>query len=125
MTENEIAKIIVNKAFYIHNELGPGLLESVYEEILYFELTQEGLFVEKQKPIPVIWKEIKMDVGFRADLIVERKVLVELKSVEAITPLFPKITLNYLKLTNIKLGLLMNFNVPLIKDGIQRIVNNL
>jgi len=125
MTENEIAKIIVNKAFYIHSELGPGLLESVYEEILNYELAQAGLFVERQKPIPVIWKEIKMDVGFRADLIVEKKVLVELKSVEAITPLFPKITLNYLKLTQIKLGLLINFNVPLIKDGIQRIVNNL
>ena len=125
MTENEIAKIIVDRAFHIHTELGPGLLESVYEEILYYELSQNGLFVEKQKPIPVIWKEVKMDVGFRADLIVERKVLVELKSVEAITPLFPKITLNYLKLTKIKLGLLINFNVPLIKDGIQRIVNNL
>ena len=125
MTENEIATIVVSKAFYIHNELGPGLLESVYEEILNYELTQNGLFVERQKPIPVIWKEVKMDVGFRADLIVERKVLVELKSVEAITPLFPKITLNYLKLTGIKLGLLINFNVPLIKGGIQRIVNNL
>ena len=125
MIENEIATIVVSKAFYIHNELGPGLLESVYEEILNYELTQNGLFVERQKPISVIWKEVKMDVGFRADLIVERKVLVELKSVEAITPLFPKITLNYLKLTGIKLGLLINFNVPLIKGGIQRIVNNL
>jgi GxxExxY protein len=125
MTENEIAKIIVDRVFHIHTELGPGLLESVYEEILYYELSQNGFFVEKQKPIPVIWKEVKMDVGFRADLIVERKVLVELKSVEAITPLFPKITLNYLKMTKIKLGLLINFNVPLIKDGIQRIVNNL
>jgi len=125
MTENEIATIIVNKAFQIHFELGPGLLESVYEEILNYELTQDGYFVKRQKPIPVIWKEVKMDVGFRADLIVERKVLVELKSVEAITPLFPKITLNHLKLTKIKLGLLINFNVPLIKDGIQRIVNNL
>lgn len=125
MTENEIATIIVNKAFHIHNELGPGLLESVYEEILYYELIQAGLSVEKQKPIPVIWKEIKMDVGFRADLIIEKKVLAELKSVEAITPVFPKITLNYLKLTKLKLGLLINFNVPLIKDGIQRIVNNL
>jgi GxxExxY protein len=125
MTENEIAQIIVDRVFHIHTELGPGLLESVYEEILYYELSQNGFFVEKQKPIPVIWKEVKMDVGFRADLIVERKVLVELKSVEAITPLFPKITLNYLKMTKIKLGLLINFNVPLIKDGIQRIVNNL
>ena len=125
MTENEIARIVVNKAFHIHNELGPGLLESVYEEILNYELVQDGLFVERQKPIPVFWKEVKMDVGFRADLIVERKVLLELKSVESITPLFPEITINYLKLTKIKLGLLINFNVPFIKDGIQRIVNNL
>ena len=125
MTENEIAKVVVDVAFRIHTALGPGLLESVYEEILNYELIQDGLFVERQKPIPVFWKEVKMDVGFRADLIVERKVLLELKSVESITPLFPKITINYLKLTTIKLGLLINFNVPFIKDGIQRIVNNL
>lgn len=125
MHENELAQIIVNKVFHIHQAIGPGLLESVYEEILYYELIQEDLFVERQKGIPVFWKEVKMDVGFRADLIVERKVLIEIKSVEAITPLFQKITLNYLNLTHLKLGLLINFNVPLIKNGIQRIANNL
>lgn len=125
MHENELAQIIVNKVFHIHQAIGPGLLESVYEEILYYELIQDSLFVERQKGIPVFWKEVKMDVGFRADLIVERKVLIEIKSVEAITPLFQKITLNYIKLTNLKLGLLINFNVPLIKDGIQRIANRL
>ena len=125
MTENEIARIIVNTSYHIHVKLGPGLLESVYEEILYFELVEQGLKVERQKPIPVFWKDIKMKVGFRADLIVEEKVIIELKSVEYITPVYPKILLNYLKLTKLKLGLLINFNEKYIKDGITRIVNNL
>ena len=125
MTENEIAKIIVNTSYHIHVKLGPGLLESVYEEILYFELVEQGLKVERQKPIPVFWKDIKMKVGFRADLIVEEKVIIELKSVEYIAPVYPKILLNYLKLTKLKLGLLINFNEKYIKDGITRIVNNL
>ncbi|MBD1394668.1 GxxExxY protein [Mucilaginibacter glaciei] len=125
MDENEIAKIIVNAAFEIHSSLGPGLLESVYEEILYFELLSKGLFVEKQKGIPVSWKEIKMDIGFRADLIVEKRVIVELKSVIAILPVHSKQVLTYLKLSRCKLGLLIDFNEPLIKTGITRIVNNL
>jgi len=125
MTENQIAKIIVNTSYDIHVKLGPGLLESVYEEILYFELGEQGLKVERQKPIPVFWKGIKMKVGFRADLVVENKVIVELKSVEYIAPVHPKILLNYLKITKLKLGLLINFNEKLIKDGITRIVNNL
>jgi len=125
MTENELSKIIVNAAYQIHYELGPGLLESVYEEIMFYELCEQGLKVERQKGIPVIWNDLKMNVGFRADLIVENKVIIELKSVEAIAPVHPKQLLTYLKLTNLKLGLLINFNEPLIKKGITRIVNNL
>lgn len=125
MTENELARVIVNTCYNIHVELGPGLLESVYEEILYFELTSQGYKVERQKPIPVFWKEIKMDIGFRADLIVENKVVVELKSVELIAPVHPKKLLTYLRLTELKLGLLINFNEALIKNGITRVVNGL
>lgn len=125
MTENELSKIIVNACYNIHFELGPGLLESVYEEILFYELSKLGLKVERQKPIPVIWRDVKMEIGFRADLIVENKVVIELKSVEAIAPVHPKQVLTYLKITDLKLGLLINFNEKLIKDGITRIVNNL
>ncbi len=125
MTENEISKIVVDACYNIHYELGPGLLESVYEEVLYYELTHLGLKVERQKPIPVKWKDIKMEIGFRADLIIENKVVIELKSVESISPVHPKQVLTYLKITGLKLGLLINFNEKLIKDGITRIVNNL
>ena len=125
MTENEIATIIVNRAYNIHVQLGPGLLESVYEEILCYELRQEGLFVERQKAIPLLWKGLKMNIGYRADLIVERKVIAEIKSVEAISPVHPKQLLTYLKIADKRLGLLINFNERLIKNGITRIVNNL
>jgi len=125
MTENELSKIIVNSCFQIHSELGPGLFESVYEECLYYELIQEGLFVERQKELPVVYKGIEMEVGFRTDLIVEKKVIIEIKSVELIAPVHQKQVLTYLRLTGLKLGLLVNFNEALIKDGIQRIVNNL
>ena len=123
--ENEISKTIVNTAYQIHYKLGPGLLESVYEEIMFFELSKQGLSVERQQGIPVIWNELKMQIGFRADLIVDRKVIIELKSVDAIAPVHPKQLLTYLKLSGLKLGLLINFNEPLIKNGITRIVNNL
>jgi GxxExxY protein len=125
MNENDLAKIIVNTCYCIHIDLGPGLLESVYEEILYCELTSQGLKVDRQKAIPVFWKGMKMDIGFRADLIVENKVIIELKSVEMIAPVHPKQLLTYLRLANLKLGLLVNFNDALIKDGITRIVNRL
>lgn len=125
MHENDIAKIIVNTAYDIHVKLGPGLLESVYEEILFYELRKRKLKVERQKAIPVIWEERKMEIGFRADLIIESKVIVELKSVDRIAPVHPKQLLTYLKITNLKLGLLINFNEKLVKDGITRIVNNL
>ena len=125
MTENELAKIIVNIAFQIHTKIGPGLLESVYEEIMVHELVKLNLQTERQKPIPVYWNHLKMDVGFRADIIVENKVIVELKSIEIINPVHPKTLLTYLRMTNLKLGLLINFNEELIKNGITRIVNNL
>lgn len=125
MTENELSKIIVNVAYQIHYKLGHGLLESVYEEIMYFELSKIVMTVERQKGIPVIWGELKMELGFRADLIIENKVIIELKSVEMIAPVHPKQFLTYLKLTGLKLGLLINFNESLIINGITRIVNNL
>ena len=125
MTENELSKIIVDTCYKIHTKLGPGLFESVYEEILYHELNKAGLEVKRQSPISVLWDSLRMDHGFRADLIVENKVIIEIKSIEAIAPVHQKQLLTYLKLTGLKLGLLINFNVALIKNGIQRIVNNL
>jgi len=125
MTENELSKIIVDTCYHIHIGLGPGLLESVYEDVLYYELVQKGLIVSRQQKIPLVWKGIKMRQGFRADLIVENKVLIEIKSVEFIAPVHPKQVMTYLKLTELKLGLLVNFNQALIKNGITRIVNNL
>ena len=125
MNENELSKIIVNASYKIHTKLGPGLLESVYEAILYFELTKLGLIVERQKPIPVVWEEIHLDIGFRLDLIVENKVIIEIKSVQQISNVHLKQLLTYLKITDLKLGLLVNFNEALIKDGIKRVVNNL
>ena len=109
----------------IHSKLGPGLFESVYEEILYYELKQANLQTHRQKEIPVIWKEIKMEQGFRADLVVEDKIIIEIKSVENLAPVHYKQLQTYLKLTKIKLGLLVNFNEALIKNGIKRIVNGL
>lgn len=124
MNENEISRIIVDCCFKIHTILGPGLLESVYEEVLSHELIKRGLIVERQKGIPVIYENLKMELGFRADLFVENKVIIELKSIDAIAPVHSKQLLTYLKLTGLKLGLLVNFNEALIKDGIKRIVNN-
>ena len=125
MTENEISKIVVDIAYKVHTKIGPGLLESVYEEIMFCEIKNYGLKVERQKAIPFFWKEKQLEIGFRADLIVENKVIIELKSVEEIAPVHYKQLLTYLKLTDLKLGLLINFNEYLIKDGIKRIVNNL
>lgn len=125
MTENEIAKVIVNVAFMIHTTLGPGLLESVYETVMAHELVKRGLHVERQVIIPIVYDGIMMAEAFRADLIVNGLVIVELKSVEAIAPVHPKQLLTYLRLSNKKLGLLINFGAPLIKNGITRIVNGL
>ena len=125
LNENEIATIIVNLCLQIHRELGPGLLESVYEGVLCYELQAQGISFERQKTVPVVWKGVKLDYGFRLDVLVENKVLVEIKSVEAMNPVYAKIVLTYLKLTGKKLGLLVNFNELLIKNGIRRLVNGL
>ena len=125
LTENEISKIILDIAFDIHINLGPGLFESVYEEILFYELTNYGLKIKRQKAIPVFFFFLIMDVGFKADLIVENKVIIEIKSIEALAPIHYKQLTTYLKITNLKLGLLINFNEYLLKDGIKRIANKL
>lgn len=125
MTENEVATEIVDVAFKIHTAYGPGLLESVYETIMAYELGKRGLQVRRQQPIPVIHETVRMEVGFRADLIVENKVVVEVKSIETIAPVHKKQLLTYLRLTDKRLGLLINFNVDLIKNGIARVVNRL
>ena len=125
MTENELSRIIVDSAFKIHTTLGPGLLESVYEAILAHELKTRGCGVVSQQAIPVVYEEVKLDLGFRADLIVDHKVVVEVKSVESIAPVHAKQLRTYLRLTDMRLGILINFNVDLIKNGITRVVNNL
>lgn len=125
MTENELAKIVVDVAFQIHTGLGPGLLESVYQAIMLHELRKRGLFVEDEMPVPVIWEGVNLEVGFRADLIVERKLIVELKSIVQVAPVHKKQLLTHLRLTNCRLGLLINFGAALIKDGISRVVNEL
>ena len=123
METNEITGVIVDTAINIHKKLGPGLLESVYQVILEYELTKRGLHVEREKPMPVIWDNIRMDLGFRADLVVEGKVLVELKSVEETAPVHAKQVLTYLKISGLRVGLLINFGAALLKDGIQRIIS--
>ena len=125
MYENEISERIIGCAIEVHKILGPGLLESAYEECLFYEIFQTGLRVEKQKPLPLIYKEIKLEVGYRIDLIVGNKVFVEIKSVEALNDIHTAQVLTYLKLSSCKLCLLMNFNVLRVKDGIKRLVNNL
>ena len=125
MSENELSKIIVDCCFRIHKKLGPGLLESVYEEVLAYELRKQNISFKRQQGIPVIYDELTMDIGFRADIIVEDKVIIEIKSVELIAPVNQKQVITYLRLTDLKLGLLVNFNNSLIKKGMQRIVNNL
>ncbi len=125
MTENEISRIIFDCALKVHKALGPGLLESAYEECLYYELKQEGIHVVKQKPLPLIYNDIKLEIGYRVDLIVENKVIIEIKAVETINDVHLAQVLTYLKLSDCKLGMLINFNVTLIKNGIKRVVNNL
>ena len=125
MTENAIAKEIVDAAFRIHTTLGPGLLESVYDAVLAYELDRRSLRTVRQQPIPVVYENVRIDTGFRADLIVEDKVIVEVKSVELLAPVHRKQLLTYLRLADKRLGLLINFQVALIKDGIARIVNGL
>jgi GxxExxY protein len=125
MTENEISEKIIGCAIEVHKSLGPGLLESAYLDCLAYELELNGLFVERQRPLPLIYKEVKLDAGYRVDLIVERKVIIELKSVEAINEIHVAQVLTYLKLSDCKLGLLINFNVLKLVHGIKRLVNKL
>ena len=125
MTENEVAKQIVDAAYRVHTSLGPGLLESVYEVVLAYELEKRGLHTVRQQAVPIVYQGIQIEMGFRADLIIEDQVMVEIKSVEAIAPVHKKQLLTHLRLADKRLGLLINFNVALIKDGITRIVNGL
>lgn len=125
MTENEIATIIINAAFSLHKKTGPGLLESAYEQSLAHDLLELGIDVKQQLALPFIYKNVKLDIGYRIDLMVDLKVLVEIKSVEVLAPVHFAQTLTYLKLSGLRLGLLINFNTPLLKQGIHRIVNNL
>ncbi len=124
MKENDITGELIDVFIKVHSKLGPGLLESVYEEVICYELNNRNLKYARQKGIEVMYDDVKMDIGFRADLIVENKVIVEIKSVELLAPVHHKQLLTYLKLTGNKVGLLVNFNVNLVKDGIVRIVNN-
>lgn len=125
MSENEISKLVVDLFFKIHKQYGPGLFEIVYEEIFCYEWNKNGIPYIRQKAIPLVHEEIKMEAGFRADIIIDNKVIIELKSIDALAPVHYKQLLTYLKLTDLRLGLLVNFNVAFIKDGIHRIANSL
>jgi GxxExxY protein len=125
MNENELSSVIIGEGIKVHQQLGPGLLESVYEECLAYRLIKVGLAIEKQKPIPLIFEEVKLECGFRCDILVEGKLIIEVKAVEGLNDIHLAQVLTYLKLTNTKLGLLMNFNVVRLKEGIKRVVNNL
>ena len=125
MTENELSNRIIGLAIGVHQSLGPGLLESAYKECLYYRLQKAGFFVEKEKPMPLIYQEVKLECGYRIDLLVEQKVVIEIKSVEAFNDVHLAQTLTYMKLGDYKLGLLINFNTVLLKNGIKRIANRL
>lgn len=120
---NAITDRIIGACIEIHRQLGPGLLESAYEECLCYELAQHGLEFERQKPLPVIYKGVKLDCGYRLDIVVDAAIILELKTVEKLLPIHEAQLLTYLKLTGLTLGLLLNFNVPVFKDGLKRIVN--
>jgi GxxExxY protein len=125
MIENEISDKIIGLSIEVHKSLGPGLLESAYKECLFYKLKKVGLFAEKEKPMPLIFEEVKLDCGYRIDILVEHKVVIEVKSVEALNEIHLAQTLTYMKLGNYRLGLLINFNVVLLKNGIKRIANRL
>lgn len=125
MKENDVSGVIVDCCFKIHTTLGPGLMEMVYEELLCYELEKKGLGFARQQGIPVVYEGIEVKLGFRADIIVENKVIIEVKSIEKIAKVHFKQLLTYLKITDLKLGLLINFNEALIKEGIHRVANNL
>lgn len=124
ISENEVSEVVIGAAIKIHRRLGPGLLESAYEECLYYELIKTGLKVEKQKRLPLIYDEVHLDCGYRIDLLVEKKLVIETKAVDALNDVHLAQILTYLKLSDCRLGLLINFNVVLLKKGIKRVVNN-
>jgi GxxExxY protein len=123
MDENLITEKIIGSAIKVHKALGPGLLESAYSACLYYELIKTGMFVEKEKPLPLVYEDVKLDCGYRMDLVIERKIVVEVKSVDSLTDIHLAQILTYLKLSKNRFGLLMNFNITLLKDGIKRVVN--
>jgi GxxExxY protein len=123
MSENELSNKIIGLAIEVHNALGPGLLESAYKECLFYKIVQTGICVEKEKPMPLVFEGVKLECGYRVDLLVENKLVIEIKSVEALNDVHMAQTLTYLKLGNYKLGLLMNFNVVKLKDGLKRVIN--
>lgn len=123
MNENELSNSVIGIAIEVHKVLGPGLLESAYKECLFYKLFQAGYYVEKEKPMPLVFEEVRLDCGYRIDLLVENKLVIEIKSVEATNDVHLAQTLTYLKLGNYKLGLLVNFNVVKLKDGIRRVIN--
>lgn len=125
MTENQLSNIAIGCAIKVHSALGPGLLESAYEACLQYELVNLGLFVESQKKLPLIYETVKLECGYRLDLWVERKLIIDVKAVESLNNVYLAQVLTYLRLTDCKLGLLMNFNVLRLKDGLRRVVNNL
>jgi len=125
MTENELSKIVFEAGLKIHKKLGAGLFENVYEECLFYELTKSGLSVEKQKLLPIVYEDLKIDNAFKLDLMIESKLILEIKTVEYISPAHKAQLLTYLKMTNCKLGLLLNFQSDVFKNGVTRIVNNL
>ncbi len=123
MTENDLTNKIIGCAIEVHKALGPGLLESAYKECLFYKLNQEGFYVEKEKPMPLVFEDVKLECGYRIDLLVAHKIVIEIKSVEALNDVHLAQTLTYIKLGNYKLGLLINFNVALLKHGIKRVIN--
>lgn len=123
MNENELSGIAFDAALKVHKNLGPGLLESAYEECMYYELWKDAILVEKQKPLPLVYEEVKLEIGYRVDLILEKKLIIEIKAVESLNDVHLAQILTYLKLSKGKLGLLINFNVSLIKNGIKRVIN--
>jgi GxxExxY protein len=122
-TENELSAIAISSAIKVHRSVGPGLLESVYKECLFYELNKNNIHVEKEKPLPLVYETVKLDCGYRADIILENKLVLELKSVESLSDIHAAQTLTYLRLSGCKLALLINFNVLLLKDGLKRIIN--
>lgn len=124
MKENELTEVVIGCAIKVHKVLGPGLLESAYEECLYYELSKTGLLIEKQKPLPLIYEQVRLECGYRSDIVIENKVVVEVKSVESLSDIHLAQVLTYLKLAKCKVGLLLNFNVLKLTDGLKRVVNN-